>query len=63
MARQRALSDFSLLKSCILVLHITETDIVCYLAPIFLIKKYHGTVSRPSVCPITIIYYIRPLAT
>lgn len=50
-ARQRALSDFSLLRSCILVPHITEKDIVCYLAPIFLIKNTVALFPGPQFAP------------
>lgn len=62
-ARQGALSDFSLLKSCILILYITETDIAAYLDTNFLIKKLPCPFFRHSVCLITVIYYIRPLVT
>lgn len=48
MAGQRALSDFSLLKSSVLVLYITEPDIASYLSPHFPYKKYHGIFSGPQ---------------
>lgn len=49
MAGQRALSDFSLLKSSVRVLYITEQDIASYPSPHFPYKKYHGIFSGPQL--------------
>lgn len=43
-----ALSDFSVLKSSVLVLYITEPEIASYLNPHFPYKKYHGIFPGPQ---------------